>query len=163
MFAEHRLPNTPALAMTARLLFTSLFLLSGVTHFTNVPYYVSLMHEAVPFRVFWTYVSGVVELLGALMILFGWRPRLGGWLLVVFLVPVTLVVHGYEMFHADTEALRALQQAHFFKGVALTGAALLITQIGVARRAASDPALRASASPAGGRRSGSRNVSALRE
>jgi len=36
MLAEHRLPNHPNLTLAARGLFTSLFFLSGVTHFTNV-------------------------------------------------------------------------------------------------------------------------------
>ncbi|MEM1437130.1 MAG: hypothetical protein AAGG11_23995, partial [Pseudomonadota bacterium] len=62
MFAEYQLPNHVTLNLVARFLFTSLFFLSGVTHFTNIPYYVSLMHEGVPFRVFWTLISGVVEL-----------------------------------------------------------------------------------------------------
>ncbi|MEM1435567.1 MAG: DoxX family membrane protein, partial [Pseudomonadota bacterium] len=124
----------------ARFLFTSLFFLSGVTHFTNIPYYVSLMHEGVPFRVFWTLISGVVELAGAAMILFNWRPRLGAWLLVIFLLPVTIVVHGYAMLHAESEVMRALQQAHFLKGFALIGAALLVTQLGVTHRRSTPPA-----------------------
>ncbi|MEM8813135.1 MAG: DoxX family protein [Pseudomonadota bacterium] len=134
MIAEDRLPNHSALTLAARLLFTSLFFLSGVTHFTNIPYYVALMHEAIPFRVFWTLLSGVVELAGAAMILLNWRPRLGGWLLIIFLLPVTFVVHGYEMIYGQGEAWRAVQQAHFFKGFALMGAALLITQSGVTHR-----------------------------
>ena len=136
MFAEDRLPNHRALTVLARLLFTWLFLLSGVTHFTSIPYYVALMPEAIPAPVFWVFLSGVVELAGAGMILFNWRPRLGGWLLVLFLIPVTIVVHGYEMLYAEGEAIRALQQAHFIKGFALIGAALLITQLGVTHRAA---------------------------
>lgn len=78
MLAEARLPSHPVLTLAARFLFTSLFFLSGVTHFTNIPYYVSLIPEAVPFPVALTLVSGVVELLGAAMVLFSWRPRLGG-------------------------------------------------------------------------------------
>ncbi len=136
MLAEDRLPNHVALTLLARLLFTSLFLLSGVTHFTNIPYYVGLMPEATPFPVLWVLVSGVVELAGAIMILFNWRPRLGGWLLVLFLLPVTIVVHGYEMLHAGSEAMRAVQQAHFIKGFTLIGAALLITQLGATHRPA---------------------------
>jgi len=136
MFAETNLPNHRSLTLAARFLFTSLFFLSGVTHFTNIPYYVSLMPEAVPFKVELTLVSGVVELLGAAMILFNWRPRLGGWLLIAFLIPVTLVVHGYELATQTDPVLWALQQAHFLKGFALIGAALLITQIGVSRRSA---------------------------
>ena len=137
MLAEDRLPNHRSLTLIARFLFTSLFLLSGVTHFTNIPYYVGLMPEATPFPVFWVLISGVVELAGALMILFNWRPRLGGWLIVLFLLPVTIVVHGYEMLHAESEVMRAVQQAHFIKGFTLIGAALLITQIGVTHRPAS--------------------------
>ncbi|MEM7302880.1 MAG: DoxX family membrane protein [Pseudomonadota bacterium] len=136
MLAENRLPNHRSLTLAARFLFTSLFLLSGVTHFTNIPYYVSLMPEAVPFSVPLIFISGIVELLGAAMILLNWRARLGGWLLIAFLVPVTLVVHGYELATQTDPVLWALQQAHFLKGIALTGAALLITQIGVTHRPA---------------------------
>ncbi len=136
MFEEDRLPNGPALTLAARVLFTSLFFLSGVTHFTNIPYYVSLMPEAIPYQTFWILSSAFVELAGAAMILFNWRARLGGWLLALFLVPVTVLVHGYEMLHADTEAMRLMQQAHFLKGIALTGAALLVTQLGAAHRSA---------------------------
>ena len=136
MLTEDRLPNHITLTVCARLLFTSLFLLSGVTHFTSIPYYVSLMPDSTPYPVFWVLLSGVVELAGAVMILFNWRPRLGAWLLVLFLIPVTVVVHGYEMLYADGEAMRAVQQAHFIKGFALIGAALLITQLGVAHRGA---------------------------
>ncbi len=125
----------PALNLLARLLFTSPFLLSGVTHFTNIPYYDALMPQGFPFAVPCVLVSGVVELAGALMILFNWPPRLGGWLLILFLVPVTVVVHGYRMLHAEEAAMRAMQQAHFFKGLSLIGAALLITQLGVMPRA----------------------------
>ncbi|MEL6979046.1 MAG: DoxX family protein [Pseudomonadota bacterium] len=136
MLADAQLPTHPGLTLAARVLFTSLFFLSGVTHFTNVPYYLSLMPDGAPFPVFLIYVSGVVELFGAIMILLNWRPRLGAWLIILFMVPVTIVVHGYEMVSATQEAERLNQQAHFLKGVALTGAALLITQLGAAHRTA---------------------------
>ena len=131
MFADASMPQNQALNIAGRFLFTSLFFLSGITHFTNIPYYVSLMPSGVTYPLFWIYISGVVELAGAAMILFNWRPRLGGWLIVIFLQPVTVVVHGYEMQNALDEVVRALQQALFLKGCALMGAALLITQIGV--------------------------------
>ena len=134
MLMEQQLPNHPYLTVLARTLFTFLFFLSGVTHFTDIPYYVGLMPESFPFATFWVLLSGVVELAGAAMILFNWRPRLGSWLLVLFLLPVTVVVHGYEMLHAQDETIRLLQQAHFIKGISLVGAALLITQIGVDHR-----------------------------
>ena len=136
MLSENRLPNHPALTLTARGLFTLVFFLSGVTHFTNVARYVALMPESIPFREFWVLLSGVVELAGAAMILFDWRARLGGWLLVLFLIPVTVAVHGHAMLYAEGEAMRAVQQASFLKGFALIGAALLVTQLGATHRPA---------------------------
>ncbi len=132
---ENVLPQHISLNILGRFLFVSLFLLSGVTHFTNVPYYQQLMPDIVPYPLFWIFLSGLVELVGALMILFNKQARLGAWLLIIFLLPVTVVVHGYEMLNAQNEAIRALQQAHFLKGFALMGAALLITQTGVTYQA----------------------------
>ena len=121
----------PAVGLAGRVLFTLIFFLSGITHFTDIQGYVSLMHESIPGRVFWVLVSGVVELLGAVMILTNRYPRLGGWLIVLFLVPVTFVVHGYEMVNAEDAGMRAMQLSFFLKGLAMTGGALLITQLGV--------------------------------
>lgn len=134
MIEEHRLPNHPALTLTARVLFTLIFFMSGITHFTDMAGYVALMHEAIPFREFWVLISGVVELAGAIMILFNWHARLGGWLIVLFLIPVTITVHGYEMVYAEEAGMRAIQLSFFLKGLAMTGCALLITQLGAAHR-----------------------------
>ncbi len=135
MISEEALPNDRKLMLLSRLLFTSLFFISGITHFTHIPYYLGLMHEAIPYREFLILVSGVVELAGAAMILFNWRPRLGAWMLVLFLVPVTVVVHGYGMLYMEGEIMRLNQQAHFLKGISLIGACLLITQLGVSHKA----------------------------
>jgi len=70
----------PAIAMTARILFTLIFFLSGITHFTDLHGYVNLMPAAIPLRPFWVIISAIVELIGAGFILFNYRPRLGGWL-----------------------------------------------------------------------------------
>jgi uncharacterized membrane protein YphA (DoxX/SURF4 family) len=124
----------PVIGLLGRLMFTLIFFLSGVTHFTDMANYVSLMHESLPFREFWVLISGVVELVGAALILFNWKPRLGAWLIVLFLVPVTITVHGYEMINAEEAGARAMQLSFFLKGVTMTGAALLFTQLGVKRQ-----------------------------
>jgi uncharacterized membrane protein YphA (DoxX/SURF4 family) len=123
----------PGVGIAGRLLFTLIFFLSGITHFTDAAGYVALMHPAIPAREFWVAISGVVELAGAATIAFNFHPRLGAWLLVLFLVPVTIAVHGYEMVTAPDERMRAIQISFFLKGLAMTGAALLITQLGVRR------------------------------
>jgi putative oxidoreductase len=123
----------PAIALAGRLMFTLIFFLSGITHFTGLDDYVALMPEAIPFRPFWVIVSGVVELLGAAMIASDRSPRLGAWLIVLFLIPVTVTVHGTAMVSDPDARMRAIQLSFFLKGVAMCGAALLITQLGVRR------------------------------
>jgi putative oxidoreductase len=123
----------PRIALVGRLMFTLIFFLSGITHFTGMADYVRLMPEAIPFRPFWVGSSGVVELLGATLIAINRFPRLGAWLIVIFLVPVTIVVHGTAMVSAPEAVMRQIQLSFFLKGVTMAGAALLITQLGVAR------------------------------
>jgi uncharacterized membrane protein YphA (DoxX/SURF4 family) len=124
---------SPAVALTGRIMFTLIFFLSGITHFTGMAGYVALMPETIPFRPFWVIISGVVELIGAAMIVANRAPRLGAWLIVLFLVPVTIVVHGVAMVTAPDERTAAIQTSFFLKGIAMTGTALLITQLGVKR------------------------------
>ncbi len=127
----------PAIAVTGRIMFTLIFFLSGITHFTRLNDYVALMPAAIPFRAFWVMISGIVELLGATLIVANKYPRLGAWLIAIFLVPVTVTVHGVGMVSAPDAQMRAIQTSFFLKGVTMTGAALLITQLGVKR---SEPA-----------------------
>jgi putative oxidoreductase len=123
----------PAIAVTGRVMFTLIFFLSGVTHFTNLDNYVALMPAAIPLRAFLVMISAVVELLGAAMIVTNKYPRLGAWLIVIFLIPVTITVHGVGMVTAADAKMRDIQTSFFLKGVTMAGAALLITQLGVRR------------------------------
>ncbi len=121
----------PAIAVVGRGLFTLIFFLSGITHFAGMGEYVALMPAAMPFRPFWVAISGVVELIGATLIVTNRAPRTGAWLLVLFLVPVTITVHGVLLANATDPQMQAIQTSMFLKGVTMTGAALLITQLGV--------------------------------
>jgi putative oxidoreductase len=123
----------PAIGLTARVLFTLIFFLSGITHFTSMQSYIDLMPAPIPFRAFWVAISGVVELAGAALILFNYRPRLGGWLIVLFLVPVTIVVHGTAMLTLADPIMRAVNVSMFLKGLAMIACALFITQFGVSQ------------------------------
>ena len=123
--------TSPAIGIIARILFTLIFFLSGITHFTSMQSYIDLMPAAIPFRAFWVAISGVVELAGAAMILLNYRPRLGGWLIVIFLVPVTIVVHGTAMLTLPDPLMRAINVSMFLKGLAMIACALFITQLGV--------------------------------
>jgi len=130
LFVQH-----PAISLTGRVMFTLIFFLSGITHFTGMDDYVRLIPEAIPWRTFWVVISGVVELIGAALVVSNRYPRLGAWLIVLFLVPVTITVHGVDMVSNPDERMRQIQLSFFLKGVAMTGAALLITQLGVKKTA----------------------------
>ena len=53
---------SPAIGVAARILFTLIFFLSGVTHFTAMQGYINLMPAVIPWRAFWVSISGLVEL-----------------------------------------------------------------------------------------------------
>jgi putative oxidoreductase len=84
--------------------------------------------HGVPMASFLVPMSGVIALLGGLSILLGFWGRCGGWLIVLFLVPVTLTMHN---FWAVTDAAAAAtQQIAFMKNLAMLGGALLIGYFG---------------------------------
>jgi len=73
-------------------------------------------------------LSGVIAILGGLSITFGYKAKIGGWLIVLFLVPVTYKMHA---FWAVTDPMmRGIQLAMFWKNISMLGAALLITHFG---------------------------------
>lgn len=123
----------PAIAVVGRVMFTLIFFLSGITHFTSLNDYAALMPAAIPFRPFWVMISGALELIGATLILTNTYTRLGGWLIFLFLIPVTLTVHGVAMLTASDPQMANIQTSFFLKGITMAGAALLITQLGVRR------------------------------
>lgn len=58
----------------------------------------------------------------------GYKARWGAWLLVAFLVPVTVMVHRFWGL-ADPQAAM-MQQVNFMKNLSLLGGALLICHFG---------------------------------
>jgi putative oxidoreductase len=61
-------------------------------------------------------------------ILLGYRAKVGAWLIVLFLVPVTLMMHKFWAVHDPMMA--QMQMVMFMKNVAILGGALLISQFG---------------------------------
>lgn len=73
-------------------------------------------------------VIGVIfELLGSLMLIFGFREKWGALLLIIFLIPVTLVFHPFWFMEGMN---RELQAAMFFKNLAILGGLILISIYG---------------------------------
>jgi putative oxidoreductase len=116
-----------AVVLLGRLLFAVIFVMAGANHFNKqtIGYAAS---QGVPFASIAVPLSGVLAILGGLSILLGYRARLGAWLIVVFLVPVTLMMH---KFWTVTDPMTAqIQMVMFMKNVSMLGGALLISHFG---------------------------------
>lgn len=113
--------------LLGRICYAAIFIKAGPGHFTaqTIAFAarkgVLLAGVSVP-------LSGIVAILGGLSIAAGYRAKWGGWLLVLFLVPVTLAIHNFWAI-ADPAAAH-LQEIMFMKNLSLLGAALLITHFG---------------------------------
>jgi putative oxidoreductase len=125
------LAQAPAIAgpivLLGRLFFVLIFLMAGPNHFSGqtIAYAASqgvpLASIAVPF-------SGVLAIVGGLSILLGYRARIGAWLIALFLVAVTPMMHKFWV--VPDPMMHQLQIIMFMKNVAILGGALLITQLG---------------------------------
>jgi putative oxidoreductase len=117
----------PLIVVVGRLLFSLLFLMAALGNFSHqtIAYAAS---QGVPLASVAVPLSGVLELAGGLSILLGYRARLGAWLVVLFLVPVTLMMHKFWTIGDPTMA--QMQQIMFLKNVSMLGGALLISQFG---------------------------------
>jgi putative oxidoreductase len=108
-------------------LFSLIFILGALGHFSKqtigfaASQGVPLANLAVP-------LSGVLSLVGGLSVLLGYRAKLGAWLLVLFLLPVTVAMHQFWTVHDPVMA--QMQQAMFMKNLSMLGAALFISQVG---------------------------------
>jgi putative oxidoreductase len=73
-------------------------------------------------------LSGLLALAGGLSILLGYRARAGAWLIILFLAPVTMMMHNF--WSVADPMMRQMQMANFMKNLALAGGALLIAYFG---------------------------------
>jgi len=116
-----------AVVVLGRFFFALIFLVAAPNHFTRQTIAFSAS-QGVPLASIAVPLSGVVAIAGGLSILLGYRAKLGAWLLVLFLVPVTLLLH---KFWTVTDPMMAqIQMILFMKNVSMLGGALLISHFG---------------------------------
>jgi putative oxidoreductase len=116
-----------AVVVLGRFFFALIFLFAAPNHFTKQTIAFSAS-QGVPLAGIAVPLSGVIAIAGGVSILLGYRAKLGAWLLVLFLVPVTLMLH---KFWTVTDPMMAqIQMILFLKSVSMLGGALLITQFG---------------------------------
>jgi putative oxidoreductase len=115
------------LVPAGRVLFAAIFILSAFGHFTR-PMIEFAASQGVPAASFLVPASGVLALLGGLSVALGYHARLGAILIVLFLLPVTFMMHAF--WAVDDPMMAKMQQAMFMKNLSMMGGALLIMYFG---------------------------------
>jgi putative oxidoreductase len=116
-----------AVVLLGRFLFVLIFLMAGLNHFSRQTIAFAAS-QGVPLASFAVPFSGVLAIAGGLSILLGYRAKLGAWLIVLFLVPVTLMMH--KFWTVTDPMAQQVQMVMFMKNIAILGGALLISQFG---------------------------------
>ncbi|HEX7139838.1 MAG TPA: DoxX family protein [Vicinamibacterales bacterium] len=112
--------------LAGRQLFSVIFIIASAGHFSPHTIEAAAAH-GVPLADLLVPLSGIIALLGGFSVLLGFQTRTGAWLLVIFLVPVTVMMHNFWSV-SDPSALQI--EAMFLKNVTMLGGALLISYFG---------------------------------
>lgn len=113
--------------LLGRVLFSAVFILSSVRHFSD-SYVVYAADAGTPWATVLVPLSGILMLVGGVNLLLGNQTRGSAWLIVLFLVPVTPIIHRFWGLSDPQAAME--QQVHFMKNLSLLGAALMIGYFG---------------------------------
>lgn len=111
--------------LIGRILFVVLFLASGAGHLMQSEMMGGYAQsKGVPAARAAVVVSGVLIVVGAVMVLLGLWADLGAVLLVVFLIPTAVLMHG--PWTVEDPQQKQMEQTQFLKDLSLAGAALML-------------------------------------
>jgi putative oxidoreductase len=110
-----------------RVLYSLIFINSAFFHFSKaaVEYAGS---QGVPMANILVPLSGLMAGVGGLSVLLGYKTKIGAWLLIAFLIPVTLMMHAFWKFNEPMQ--QQMQMSMFMKNASMLGAAFLIAWFG---------------------------------
>lgn len=118
--------------LIARILLAAIFVYEAVD---SIIFFEATKAKMSAFNVLWQQdmllVSAIVLLfLGGLLILLGYRMGLGGFLILMYWIPMTFIAHSFWTFPADEIRIEALI---FVKNLAIAGGVLLLMLHGSGR------------------------------
>ncbi len=113
------------LILLARILYSLIFLLPGLAHFTQANAMTEYTKsKGVPAPRLAVLVTGIMLLLGGFSILLGAFVNIGAILLIIFLIPTAFIMHNF--WTVEDPMMKQNDMNHFLKDLALAGAAFLI-------------------------------------
>ena len=111
------------LSLLARIFLSVIFIWSGINKIIDpISTQENMSAHGMPLTLFFLIGAIALEILGSISILLGIKTRWGAAMLILFLVPATLI------FHHDLST--ELEQAMFFKNLAMLGGLLLLIRYG---------------------------------
>ena len=111
------------LSLLARIFLSTIFLWSGINKIMNPLATIENMSaHGMPLTSIFLVAAIALEIFGGLSVLLGIKPRWGATMLVIFLIPATLIFH--------TDFSTEIEQAMFFKNLAMLGGLLMLIQHG---------------------------------
>lgn len=108
----------------ARILLVLIFVIAGAGKLAGFQGTAAMMSSlGLPSPSFLLAGALVFEIAGAILVLLGWRTRLGVILLILFMIPVTLIFHGFWAVPPEDQREQVNQ---FLKNLSLIGGLLLL-------------------------------------
>ena len=127
------------ISLISRILMSAIFIVYGYMKLVDVASIVNnagtkrfmeLVASGAPAPTWLGYLIALIEVVGGLLILVGFKTRWVAWGLVVYLVIATLLGHPFWIMEG---APRGANMAHFYKNLALLGGYLLLAMYGPGR------------------------------
>jgi putative oxidoreductase len=111
--------------LVGRILFSAIFLAFGMNHLTDAGSLTGMVPDFLPAKTAVVMITGIVIIAAGLMVLLGYRAKLAGQILFVFMLLTTFTVWAGRLADGGEVAMTM-----FMKDLALAGASLLIAHFG---------------------------------
>jgi putative oxidoreductase len=116
------------LILIGRIFFSMIFVMAGYSHVMSNQLIAYAASAGVPSPALMVPAAGLLAFFGGLSVLLGYKAKWGAWFIVLFLVPVTLVMHSF--WGATDTQVAMMQMTMFQKNLSMLGGALLIAHYG---------------------------------
>lgn len=120
------------LMLLGRICIAAIFFTSGLNKFTNFDSNITYVaSKGLPFPSIMLTMAGILEIIGALSVIFGIRAKIGAIILLITLIPATILFHDFWNIADSTQ--RTMQMIHFFKNISIFGGLLYIICCGAGK------------------------------
>ena len=119
---------TAPVALIARILLALMFVLAGLSKFGNLSGTAGYIgSKGLPLPMLLAIATAVLEVVGGLAIVVGYRARIAGLVLALFTLLASLLFHDFWSLPADQQMV---QQLMFMKNISVAGVPLILAAFG---------------------------------